>query len=88
MIKRQHAASAVLATEPKQHVRRWILERGQSQQHPKCVDADYITIVYPHFKCNEQTWMNSIRHVLSTTIISAKYSALPGVRFGQFSIEA
>ena len=50
--------------------------------------TDYITIVYPHFKCNEQTWMNSIRHVLSTTIISAKYSALPGVRFGQFSIEA
>lgn len=28
---------------------------------------DYITIVYPFFKRGEQTWMNSIRHVLSTT---------------------
>jgi hypothetical protein len=33
---------------------------------------DYITIVYPHFKRNEQTWMNSIRHVLSTTIVFRK----------------
>ncbi|TFK29737.1 hypothetical protein FA15DRAFT_581825 [Coprinopsis marcescibilis] len=28
---------------------------------------DYITIVYPHYKRGETTWMNSIRHVLSTT---------------------
>jgi hypothetical protein len=33
---------------------------------------DFITIVYPHFKRNEQTWMNSIRHVLSTTIVFRK----------------
>ena len=33
---------------------------------------DWITIVYPHFKRNEQTWMNSIRHVLSTTIVFRK----------------
>jgi Forkhead domain len=33
---------------------------------------DYITIVYPHFKRDEQTWMNSIRHVLSTTIVFRK----------------
>jgi hypothetical protein len=33
---------------------------------------DYITIVFPHFKRNEQTWMNSIRHVLSTTIVFRK----------------
>ncbi|KAF9244664.1 hypothetical protein BU15DRAFT_86029 [Melanogaster broomeanus] len=29
---------------------------------------DWITIVYPHFQRNETTWMNSIRHVLSTTV--------------------
>lgn len=28
---------------------------------------DWITIVHPHFKRGETTWMNSIRHVLSTT---------------------
>ncbi|KAH6915883.1 forkhead box protein I1 [Coprinopsis sp. MPI-PUGE-AT-0042] len=28
---------------------------------------DFITIVYPHYKRGETTWMNSIRHVLSTT---------------------
>jgi DNA ligase-4 len=28
---------------------------------------DWITIVYPHFQREETTWMNSIRHVLSTT---------------------
>ncbi|KAF6761656.1 forkhead box protein I1 [Ephemerocybe angulata] len=28
---------------------------------------DWITIVYPHYKRGETTWMNSIRHVLSTT---------------------
>ncbi|KAL0065871.1 hypothetical protein AAF712_007175 [Marasmius tenuissimus] len=28
---------------------------------------DWITIVYPYFKRGETTWMNSIRHVLSTT---------------------
>jgi hypothetical protein len=33
---------------------------------------DFITVVYPHFKRNEQTWMNSIRHVLSTTIVFRK----------------
>ncbi|KAI0051025.1 hypothetical protein FA95DRAFT_1587475 [Auriscalpium vulgare] len=33
---------------------------------------DFITIVYPHFKRNEQTWMNSIRHVLSTTVVFRK----------------
>ncbi|KAF7294401.1 Forkhead box protein I1 [Mycena kentingensis (nom. inval.)] len=29
---------------------------------------DWICIVYPHFKRGERTWMNSIRHVLSTTV--------------------
>ncbi|TFK51780.1 hypothetical protein OE88DRAFT_1658392 [Heliocybe sulcata] len=35
---------------------------------------EYITIVYPHFKRGggEQTWMNSIRHVLSTTAVFRK----------------
>lgn len=33
---------------------------------------DWITIVYPHFKRGEQTWMNSIRHVLSTTVCFRK----------------
>ncbi|KAI0034452.1 hypothetical protein K488DRAFT_83966 [Vararia minispora EC-137] len=33
---------------------------------------DYITIVWPHFKRNETTWMNSIRHVLSTTVVFRK----------------
>ncbi|KAH7924285.1 hypothetical protein BV22DRAFT_1112896 [Leucogyrophana mollusca] len=33
---------------------------------------DWITIVYPHFKRNETTWMNSIRHVLSTTVCFRK----------------
>ncbi|KAF8225535.1 hypothetical protein L208DRAFT_1305862 [Tricholoma matsutake] len=33
---------------------------------------DYITIVYPFFKRDEQTWMNSIRHVLSTTVCFRK----------------
>jgi hypothetical protein len=28
---------------------------------------DWITIVYPYFRRGETTWMNSIRHVLSTT---------------------
>ncbi|KII87419.1 hypothetical protein PLICRDRAFT_55379 [Plicaturopsis crispa FD-325 SS-3] len=28
---------------------------------------DWITIVYPHFQRGDKTWMNSIRHVLSTT---------------------
>jgi hypothetical protein len=28
---------------------------------------DFITIVYPYYKRDETTWMNSIRHVLSTT---------------------
>ena len=28
---------------------------------------DWITIVYPYFQRGETTWMNSIRHVLSTT---------------------
>lgn len=33
---------------------------------------DWMTIVYPHFKRGETTWMNSIRHVLSTTICFRK----------------
>lgn len=33
---------------------------------------DWITIVFPHFKRGEQTWMNSIRHVLSTTVCFRK----------------
>ncbi|KDQ61445.1 hypothetical protein JAAARDRAFT_66557 [Jaapia argillacea MUCL 33604] len=40
---------------------------------------EFITIVYPHFKRGgagqgEQTWMNSIRHVLSTTAVFRKVS--------------
>ncbi|KAG9309517.1 hypothetical protein JVU11DRAFT_10490 [Chiua virens] len=33
---------------------------------------DWITIVYPYFQRNETTWMNSIRHVLSTTVCFRK----------------
>ena len=33
---------------------------------------DWITIVYPYFQRNESTWMNSIRHVLSTTVCFRK----------------
>lgn len=33
---------------------------------------DWITIVYPYFHRNETTWMNSIRHVLSTTVCFRK----------------
>ncbi|KAF7770523.1 transcriptional regulator family: Forkhead [Agaricus bisporus var. burnettii] len=33
---------------------------------------DWITIVYPYFKRGETTWMNSIRHVLSTTVCFRK----------------
>ncbi|KAL1747948.1 hypothetical protein HDZ31DRAFT_60817 [Schizophyllum fasciatum] len=33
---------------------------------------DWITIVYPYFKRGETTWMNSIRHVLSTTVVFRK----------------
>lgn len=33
---------------------------------------DWITIVYPYFNRNETTWMNSIRHVLSTTVCFRK----------------
>lgn len=33
---------------------------------------DWITIVYPYFQRNEATWMNSIRHVLSTTVCFRK----------------
>lgn len=35
---------------------------------------DWITIVYPHFKRGETTWMNSIRHVLSTTACFRKHT--------------
>ena len=35
---------------------------------------DYITLVYPHFKRGETTWMNSIRHVLSTTACFRKHT--------------
>lgn len=33
---------------------------------------DWITIVYAYFKRGETTWMNSIRHVLSTTVVFRK----------------
>ncbi|KZV71539.1 winged helix DNA-binding domain-containing protein, partial [Peniophora sp. CONT] len=33
---------------------------------------DYITTVYPYFTRHEQTWQNSIRHVLSTTVVFRK----------------
>ncbi|KAG5220762.1 DNA ligase (ATP) [Salix suchowensis] len=33
---------------------------------------DWITIVHPYFKRGETTWMNSIRHVLSTTAVFRK----------------
>ena len=35
---------------------------------------DWITIVHPHFKRGETTWMNSIRHVLSTTACFRKHT--------------
>ncbi|KAJ6618404.1 hypothetical protein B0H10DRAFT_1642315, partial [Mycena sp. CBHHK59/15] len=28
---------------------------------------EWISIVYPHFRRGDKTWMNSVRHVLSTT---------------------
>ncbi|KAG2121860.1 hypothetical protein DEU56DRAFT_833390 [Suillus clintonianus] len=33
---------------------------------------DWITIVYPYYNRSEMTWMNSIRHVLSTTVCFRK----------------
>lgn len=33
---------------------------------------DWITIVCPYYKRGETTWMNSIRHVLSTTVVFRK----------------
>lgn len=33
---------------------------------------EWISTVYPHFKRTDQTWMNSIRHVLSTTAVFRK----------------
>jgi hypothetical protein len=33
---------------------------------------DWITIVFPYYKRGETTWMNSIRHVLSTTVVFRK----------------
>ncbi|OAX43212.1 hypothetical protein K503DRAFT_732143 [Rhizopogon vinicolor AM-OR11-026] len=33
---------------------------------------DWITIVYPYYNRSETTWMNSIRHVLSTTVCFRK----------------
>ncbi|KIY52962.1 winged helix DNA-binding domain-containing protein, partial [Fistulina hepatica ATCC 64428] len=33
---------------------------------------DWITIVYPYYKRGDTTWMNSIRHVLSTTVCFRK----------------
>ncbi|PPQ67699.1 hypothetical protein CVT24_002755 [Panaeolus cyanescens] len=33
---------------------------------------DWITIVFPYYKRGETTWMNSIRHVLSTTVCFRK----------------
>ncbi|KAF7370690.1 hypothetical protein MSAN_00702000 [Mycena sanguinolenta] len=35
---------------------------------------EWIATVYPHFKRGERTWMNSIRHVLSTTVHFRKIS--------------
>ncbi|KAF8920530.1 putative fork head protein, partial [Mucidula mucida] len=33
---------------------------------------DWITTVYPYFNRDEQTWMTSVRHVLSTTVFFRK----------------
>ena len=33
---------------------------------------EWITIVYPHYKRGEQTWMNSVRHALSTMAVFRK----------------
>ncbi|KAJ7733240.1 hypothetical protein DFH07DRAFT_894312 [Mycena maculata] len=35
---------------------------------------EWIVTVYPHYKRGERTWMNSIRHVLSTTVHFRKVS--------------
>ncbi|KAJ7623295.1 hypothetical protein FB45DRAFT_101338 [Roridomyces roridus] len=35
---------------------------------------EWIVTVYPHYKRGERTWMNSIRHVLSTTVHFRKIS--------------
>ncbi|KAJ7760470.1 hypothetical protein B0H16DRAFT_574000 [Mycena metata] len=47
-----------------------------SQDHRLTLQEIYewIVTVYPHFKRGERTWMNSIRHVLSTTIHFRKIS--------------
>ncbi|KAJ7672668.1 hypothetical protein B0H17DRAFT_1170882 [Mycena rosella] len=47
-----------------------------SQDHRLTLQEIYewIAIVYPHFKRGERTWMNSIRHVLSTTVHFRKVS--------------
>ncbi|KAJ7043519.1 hypothetical protein C8F04DRAFT_991723 [Mycena alexandri] len=47
-----------------------------SQDHRLTLQEIYewIVIVYPHFKRGERTWMNSIRHVLSTTVHFRKIS--------------
>ncbi|EIN09547.1 hypothetical protein PUNSTDRAFT_125734 [Punctularia strigosozonata HHB-11173 SS5] len=45
-----------------------------SEQHMLTLQEIYewITTVYPYYKRNEQTWMNSVRHVLSTTAVFRK----------------
>ncbi|KAJ6493658.1 hypothetical protein C8R47DRAFT_416233 [Mycena vitilis] len=47
-----------------------------SQDHRLTLQEIYewIATVYPHFKRGERTWMNSIRHVLSTTVHFRKIS--------------
>ncbi|KAJ6591669.1 hypothetical protein DFH09DRAFT_1306385 [Mycena vulgaris] len=47
-----------------------------SQDHRLTLQEIYewIATVYPHFKRGERTWMNSIRHVLSTTVHFRKVS--------------
>ncbi|KAJ7180574.1 hypothetical protein C8R46DRAFT_1069854 [Mycena filopes] len=47
-----------------------------SQDHRLTLQEIYewIVTVYPHFKRGERTWMNSIRHVLSTTVHFRKIS--------------
>ncbi|KAJ7504481.1 hypothetical protein B0H11DRAFT_519826 [Mycena galericulata] len=47
-----------------------------SQDHRLTLQEIYewIVTVYPHYKRGERTWMNSIRHVLSTTVHFRKIS--------------
>lgn len=40
---------------------------------------EWITIVHPYFKRGETTWMNSIRHVLSTTAVFRKVTRVRAI---------